>query len=255
MPLTFPAQLGGDVSGTVEAVGPGVTSLAVGDRVMGMINPFADGAYADKIVVPATLLARVPAKLDLAEAAALPMGALTGSQLIEVGLKPTKGDVVLVTGAAGSVGRAAVYAAAKAGAKVVAGVRKGSEAVVKDLPVAAVIDLADLAAAKATGPFDGIADTVGGLVVERLARFLKRGGTIASAVSPTPVPDAAHGVTVKPVWVAFDGPRLTAFAEEVAAGRYTVPIARKLPLIEAAEAHRVAERGASRGKVLLVPKA
>jgi NADPH2:quinone reductase len=60
MPLEFPAQLGGDVSGTVEAVGEGVTALKVGDRVMGMINPMKNGAYAEKIVAPAAAFVTVP---------------------------------------------------------------------------------------------------------------------------------------------------------------------------------------------------
>lgn len=82
LPLTFPAQLGGDVSGTIEAVGSGVSGLAVGDRVMGMLNTFENGAYAEKVIAPAATLVRVPGGLELADAAAIPMTALTGTQLI-----------------------------------------------------------------------------------------------------------------------------------------------------------------------------
>lgn len=254
MPLAFPAQLGGDISGTVEAVGKGVSTFAPGDRVMGMINPMAEGGYAEKVVAYAGQLALVPEALDLADAAAIPMGALTGLQLVEQGLKPAKGDRILVTGAGGSVGRAAIYAAADIGAEVVAGVRAGGEDAVAGLPVSAVVDVNDLAAVEALGPFDGVADTIGGLMAERLARFIKRGGIMASVVSPPPVPDEEHGVAVVPVWVEFQPDRLTQFAERVVRGDYAVPIADRISLAEAARAHAQVERGGTRGKLVLMPE-
>jgi NADPH:quinone reductase-like Zn-dependent oxidoreductase len=252
MPLAFPAQIGGDLAGTVESIGSGVEGIKVGDRVMGMINPMANGAYAEKVAVAAALLTRVPLGLDLTDAAAIPMAGLTGCQLIETGLVPEPGDRVLVTGAAGAVGRAAVYAAAAAGARVIAGIRPGREGDVADLPISSTVDINDVAAVRALGLLDGIADTVGGLTVERLAPCVKRGGRIASVVSPPPVPDEERGVAVVPVWVSFDAVRLSVFAEKVASGEYQMPIARKLPLASAADAHRQAERSGRRGKIVLI---
>jgi NADPH2:quinone reductase len=254
MPLAFPAQLGGDISGTVEAVGEGVSTFAPGDRVMGMINPMAEGGYAEKVVAYAGQLAHVPVTLDLGDAAAIPMGSLTGCQLVEQGLKPSKGDRILVTGAGGSVGRAAIYAAADIGCEIVAGVRAGSESAVAGLPLYAVVDINDLASVEALGPFDGVADTVGGLAAERLARFVKHGGIMASVVSPPPVPDEEHGVVVVPVWVDFQPERLTRFAEGVARGDYSIPVAERIPLAEAARAHAQLERGGTRGKLVLMPE-
>lgn len=254
LPLHFPAQLGGDVSGVVEAVGPDVTELAVGDRVMGMIDPFNNGAYAEKIIAYAAGLVRVPEAIDLADAAAIPMAALTGSQIIETGLRPKLGDRVLVTGAAGSVGRAAVYAAAASGARVFAGVRHGSEDGIHDLPIAGIVDINDLASVEALAPFDGIADTVGGLTAERLARYAKAGAIMASVVSPPPVPDDDYEVTVVPVLVAFDATRLKAFADEVAAGRQQVLVAARFALADAPRAHALMEAGSLRGKVILNPE-
>lgn len=252
MPLRFPARIGGDVSGTVEAVGEGVTGFAVGDRVMGMLNPFAEGSYGEKIAAPAAAFAKVPAGLDLVDAAALPTGVLTGLQLIEDGLQPKAGDRVLVVGAGGSVGRAAVYAAVARGAQVIAGVRGRSRAAVADLPVAAVVDLDDAAAVAAAGPFDGIADTVGGRVAERLCDRLRPGAALASVAAPPPVPEDA-AIPVIPVWVGFNAERLTRFAEAVAQGRYQVPIAHRLPLAQAAQAHALLEAGGVNGKILLLP--
>lgn len=250
MPLRFPARLGGDLAGVVSAVGEGVTAFKIGDRVMGMINPFADGAYAEKVAAPAAAFAHVPENLDLRLAAALPTGVLTGLQLIEDALKPAAGARILVTGAAGSVGRAAVYAAHAAGAQVIAGVRRGAKPT--DLPVTATVDLDDARAVAAAGPFDGIADTVGGRVAERLCEHLRPGGVLASVAAPAPVPEDSS-IPVVPVWVSFNAARLERFAQSVARGEYVVPIAQSLPLDQAARAHALLDAGGVGGKLLLIP--
>jgi len=253
MPLQFPAQLGGDVSGTVEAVGDGVTGFKAGDRVIGMINPAADGAYAEKIVASAGFFTKLADGVDLVDAAALPMGALTGIQLIELGVKPQPGQRILVTGAGGSVGRAAAYVAAAAGALVVAGVRGKAKSQVEDLPVAAIVDLADADEVAAAGPYDAIADTVGGRVAERLCKHLRAGGVLASVCSPPPLPPVGSSISLAPVWVSFDGPRLARFVADLAAKGWTMPVAHRVPLAEAARAHALLDAGGVGGKILIVP--
>ena len=119
-PVEFPAILGRDISGVVRAIGEGVTGFAPGDKVMALTWK----AYAELVVVPATELTLVPQGLDLVEAAALPLVTLTGEQLITVGTKIQQEQTVLVSGAVGSVGRSAVWTAKKAGAIVIAGVKK-----------------------------------------------------------------------------------------------------------------------------------
>ena len=79
MPLDLPAILGRDVSGEVVAVGPGVTAFRVGERVLGIVK----NGYADYVVAPVGAWAAVPPKLDLVDAAALPLVLLTGAQLVE----------------------------------------------------------------------------------------------------------------------------------------------------------------------------
>ena len=92
-PITFPGILGIDVSGTVEAPGPGVKNFSVGDRVFAM----ADKTHAEFCVVKAEILAKIPEGLDLIEAAALPLVLITGSQLAN-GTEVGPGQTVLVTG-------------------------------------------------------------------------------------------------------------------------------------------------------------
>src|SRR5207248_2827093 len=120
MPLQFPAVLGRDVSGEVVETGPGVTAFRPHDKVLGVVQH----GYAEEVVAPAAALARVPEGLDVRDAAALPLVTLTGVELIEEAVQPQKGDLILVTGAVGNVGRSAVYAAKRLGARVIAGVRK-----------------------------------------------------------------------------------------------------------------------------------
>jgi len=253
MPLVFPARIGGDVAGTVDAVGAGVTEFRVGDRVMGMINPMANGAYAQKVVFAAASFAIVPDSLDLVAAAALPTGALTGTQLIERAIHPAARSKGLVSGAAGSVGRAAVFAALDAGAVVYAGVRGSAFAASRDLPVAGIVDLADQNALAAAGPFDFIADTVGGAVAENLFAHVKADGIVASIAVPPPNPPAGSSQRFVSLIVSFDRPRLEQFARELAAKTRRMPIAQRLPLAEVARAHELMERGSVGGKILLLP--
>lgn len=253
VPLTFPTRLGGDVAGVVEAIGPGVTQFAIGDRVAGMINPFANGAYAACVVAPEPCFARVPEGIDLADASAAPTGILTGTQLIERGVRPSPGDRVLVAGAAGSTGRAAVMAALDAGAIVYAGVRPESREAVADLPVAGIVDLADDAALANAGPFDAVADTIGGAIAERLFRHVRADGIVATIAVPPPEPPASSTQRFCSLTVAFDRPRLERFLREWAAGGKSVPIAHRLPLADVAEAHRLMEGGGVGGKIILIP--
>ena len=127
-PVQLPAILGRDAAGEVIEVGPGVDAFAVGDKVLGLVWQ----AYAERVAAPVDAWARLPAGLDVVDAGALPLILLTGAQLAEEAVRPVPGHVVLVTGAVGSVGRAALFGARAAGAKVWAGVevatRGGGEA-------------------------------------------------------------------------------------------------------------------------------
>jgi NADPH:quinone reductase-like Zn-dependent oxidoreductase len=253
MPMTFPARLGGDVAGTVDAVGPGVSGFAVGDRVMGMINPMANGAYAEKVVFHASSFTHVPEGIDLVEAAALPTGVLTGVQLIEKAINPAPGSVGLVIGAGGSTGRAAVLAALDAGAIVYAGVRGSSLEAVADLPVAGVIDLSQPNALDGIGPFDFLADTVGGPVAEAAFTHMKPDGVVASIAVPAPNPPANSPQRFSALYVVFDGPRLQRFARDLKEKNRTMPIAHTMKLSEVTTAHNLMEQGGVGGKIVLVP--
>src|SRR5580692_2279581 len=114
-PMHFPSLIGVDMAGTVVKIGSGVENFSAGDQVFAM----ADNTYAELCVVKAAVLARVPNGLDLIQAAALPLVTVTGNQLLAAtGIK--KGQTVMILGAAGSVGRSAVFTAKVRGAVVFA---------------------------------------------------------------------------------------------------------------------------------------
>src|SRR6202030_3531526 len=110
-PLQLPAILGRDVSGVVRAVGANVKHFRAGDRVLALTW----ATYAELVAVNDSDVTHLPDGVDLTDAAAIPLVALTGDQLVRLATNAQKGQVVLVTGALGSVGRAAVHTAKKIG--------------------------------------------------------------------------------------------------------------------------------------------
>lgn len=246
MPLDLPAVLGRDVSGEVVEVGPGVGTLKRGDEVLGLVRR----GYAERVVASADAFARVPPGLGLRDAAALPLVVLTGAQLIEEAVQPKRGDTVLVTGAIGGVGRTAVHVAKLHGARVIAGVRAEQKAAAAELGADRVVAIDDAAEIAGLPQLDAIADTVGHETVAKLLEHLKPGGTLGSVLGEPP---AARGkpVVVRAFLAHPDATRLRELAEAVARGALRIPIALRLPLAQAAEAQRLAERGGLGGKVLL----
>jgi NADPH:quinone reductase-like Zn-dependent oxidoreductase len=247
MPLTLPAVLGRDVAGTVAAMGPGVSAFAVGDRVLGRVP---GGGYAELVVAPVDAWAVAPAALNLADAGALPLVLLTGAQLAEEATDARAGETILVTGATGSVGRVAVYAAKQRGAKVYAGVRAKHRAEAAKLGADAVVAIDDDKEIGGLPMLDGLADTVGGETASKLLSKLKPGGKLGTAVGE-PAGARERGFQVKSFLTHSDPKRLGELAQAVADGKLIVPIAKRFSLAEAAAAHELGEKHVD-GKVLLV---
>ena len=245
-PLQFPGLIGVDVSGTVVKLGPGVEGFSVGDRVFAM----ADNTYAELCVVKASVLAKVPKGLDLIEAAALPLVTVTGNQLLSAtGIKA--GQTVLVLGAAGNVGRSAVFTAKQRGAVVIAGVLKRQIDEAKTVGADQVVATDDDNAIANLPALDAVADAVGGRTAEKLIAKVKPGGVFA-AVNGAPQNAAEYpSVKVVSVFSKFDRETLEFMAEAVRDGKLVIPIGERLPLSEAAEAQAAAEKGGI-GKILLV---
>jgi NADPH:quinone reductase-like Zn-dependent oxidoreductase len=245
-PIKFPGLIGVDIAGTAVKIGLGVEGFSVGDQVFAM----ADNTYAELCVVKAAILAKVPEGLDLIQAAALPLATTTGNQLLlATGIKA--GQTVLVVGAAGSVGRSAVFTAKTRGATVIAGVLKRQIDDATTVGADQVVATDDETAIANLPPLDAVADTVGGRIAQKLMAKVKPGGVYTSVVGAPQ--NAAEYPSVKAVAVfsKFDRKTLEFMAEAVRSGKLVIPISLKLPLSEAAEAQAAAEKGGV-GKILLV---
>ncbi len=249
-PLTFPAILGRDVSGVVRAVGANVRHFKPGERVFALTN----AAYAELVAVPESNLTHLPDGVDLVDAAAIPLVSLTGDQLVRLATNVQKGQTVVVTGAVGSVGRAAVHSAKKLGAQVIAGVRTSQLADARSLGVSAVLAIDDDEAIARLGPVDAIADTVGGEVAAKLIARVKPGGCFGYA-SVLPEGTAALNPTVKiaRVYAQPDPSKVREFADDVRDGKFVLPIGLRLPLRDAAEAQVLAQKGGIGKIILLAP--
>ncbi len=246
-PIQFPGLIGVDMAGTVMNVGPEVETFTAGNRVFAM----ADNTYAELCVVKADVLADIPEGLDLIEAAALPLVTTTGNQLLSAtGIKA--GQMVMVVGAQGNVGRSAVFTAKERGATVIAGVLKRQMDEAKNVGADQVVATDDDTAISNLPPLDAVADTVGGRTAEKLIGKVKPGGVFATVLEAPR--NAAEYPSVKVVFVfsKFDRGTLQFMAEAVRDGKLEIPIGRKMPLSEAGEAHAFAEKGGI-GKILLVP--
>jgi NADPH:quinone reductase-like Zn-dependent oxidoreductase len=246
-PLELPTILGRDISGIVRAMGDRVSGFKPGDKVMALGNK----AYAELAVVEAKDLAFVPEKLDLVKAAALPLVTLTGEQLITRGTKIQRGQTVLVTGAVGNVGRSAVWTAKKAGAVVIAGVKKAQLKEAATLGADQVLALDDAGALEKLGFIDAVADTVGGETAQKLLGKVKQGGVFASVLGAPGNAKMHPTVKVEAIQSVSEAGTLRVLAEDVVAGRLVIPIDRMVPLAEAGKAQAAAEKGGV-GKILLL---
>jgi NADPH:quinone reductase-like Zn-dependent oxidoreductase len=177
---------------------------------------------------------------------------VTGNQLLSAtGIKA--GQTALVVGAAGNVGRSAVFSAKARGATVIAGVLKRQMQMDEAKTVGAdhFVATDDDTAIANLPPLDAVADTVGGRTAEKLIAKVKPGGVYASVVGAPQNAANYPSVKVVPVFSTFDRKTLEFMAEAVRDGKLVIPISRKLPLREAAEAQAEAEKGGT-GKILLV---
>ena len=254
-----PFVLGWDVSGLVEEVGFGVTTLAPGDEVYGMPwFPRAAGAYAEFVTAPSRQFARKPAAASHEQAAAVPLAALTAWQALVDTAHLQAGQKVLVHAAAGGVGHFAVQLAHRLGAHVIGTARAGRHDWLRELGVDEVIDYTTTRFEDAVSDADVVIDLVGDAhdaTSTRSVGVLRRGGllvAIPAGVSPELAATAeAAGVRTSAFLVEPDGPALARIGELVDAGHIQIGVEDVLDLNQAAQAHARGEAGRTRGKLVL----
>jgi NADPH:quinone reductase-like Zn-dependent oxidoreductase len=204
------------------------------------------------VAVQAAVLTHLPDGSDLIDAAAIPLVSLTGDQLIRHATRVVSGQTIFVSGALGSVGRAAVHTAKKLGATVIAGVRARQLAQVAQLGVSHAIAIDDDAAIASLEAVDGVADTVGGETAAKLFRKIREGGRFGYAsVFPADAPAMNPTVVVTRVFARPDASKVRELADDIRDGAFSLPISRHLPLLDAATAHALMQHGGA-GKIVLV---
>lgn len=260
-----PVVVGVDFAGVVDAVGPGVTRVAPGDRVVGGtdFSRGQRGSYADTVLVRDDQLCRVPDSVDITVAAALPITGVTAWRaVVELGRlqkAPPEKRRVLVLGASGGVGQLAVQIAKGKGGFVV-GVCSGRNAeLVRAVGADVVLDYTQgdaLVQARPHGPFRVVIDCAGGYSGSGCRKLLAPSGrhVIVAGDDPSAMvqtviaPRRSKSILGRP-----NGALLEPLVAAVADGSLTVPIAQTLPLTDAEEAHRLSQSGRMTGKLVLLP--
>ncbi len=246
--------LGTDFAGVVEAIGPAVTRYRVGDRVFGA----RFGAHAEYVVVREDkTVAPMPANLTFEQAAPLAFGGITALSYLKDQTPVQPGDRVLVNGASGSVGSAAVQLARHFKAHVTGVCSAGNTQLVRSLGAERVIDYTKEDFAQARQAYDVILDTVGNCSFERCAAALAAGGRLGLVVSTL---GTSLGARVRP---SRGGRRIAAgvattsnaglhFLKQLAeSGEYKPVIDRTYPFDRIIDAHAHVETGHKKGNVVV----
>jgi NADPH:quinone reductase-like Zn-dependent oxidoreductase len=249
---TFPLVLGWDVSGVVEALGPGLTRLKLGDEVFSRPDISRDGAYAEFIVIKESEVALRPKSIDHIHSAALPLAGLTAWQSLFVAGGLTAGQRVLVHAAAGGVGTLAVQLAKWKGAYVIGTASARNHEFLRKLGVDQVVDHQTERFEEVMQPVDVILDTMGGDIQERSWKMLKRGGILISVASPPSAEiAAAHAVRQAFVFTQPNAGQLAEIAALADAERLKAIVETILPLSDATRGQELSEGGHTRGKIVL----
>jgi NADPH:quinone reductase-like Zn-dependent oxidoreductase len=229
-----PLTLGSDLSGVVEKLGPGVTDLTPADEVYGVTNPQFCGAQAEFAVAAAGMIARKPQSLNHVEAASAPVIAVTAWQMLFQYAQATRGQTVMIVGAAGNVGAYAVQMAVDAGIQVVAIARSGDEELLHSLGAKSVIDSSKPAFERELPQVDAILDTVGGATLQSCVAALKPGGKLVTVVAKQPLP--AEAVFF---YAEVTTARLQTLTTLFDAGTIRARVGSVMPLSEARQAQRM----------------
>ena len=245
----LPKTTGQEVSGVVDEIGEGVGDVSVGDRVFG--GAAGGGGVAELAILEH--YAPIPGSLDFAGAAALPVAVETATRTLDT-LGVTAGQTVLVNGASGAVGVAAVQLARLRGARVIGTAGPSNQDYLRSF------------GAEPTTYGDGLAERVRELAPEGVDRALDAagGGVLPALVELTGAPERVVTIAdyagAQQTGVQFSGGMgptrawhsLREVADMIEAGRFSLPVAQTFPMDQIGEAHRLSETGHVRGKLVVL---
>jgi NADPH:quinone reductase-like Zn-dependent oxidoreductase len=246
----LPLIPGYDIAGVVEKTGAKVTNLKAGDAVYGY--PTFGGGWAEYVTVKQWEMAAKPKALNFAEAAAVPMGALTAWQALVDTAQLHPGQTILVHGGSGGVGSFAVQIAKARGARVIATASTANQDLLKQLGADVAIDYTKTRFEDVAKDVDAVLDPVGKETLARSYGVVKKGGIVMSLVArPDPVELEKRGIRGAAISVHPDAEDLAEIARLIDAGKIKPVVTEVLPLSEAIAAQRQAETHHTRGKLVL----
>ncbi|MFM5931300.1 MAG: NADP-dependent oxidoreductase [Novosphingobium sp.] len=276
-PYRLPTTMGNELAGVVEAVGPGVSRFAPGNRVFARTAKNAMGAFAEFAIVPENLLAIVPAPLDFPAAAGIPLAGLTALQALRDEMGIGSGSRVFIPGGAGGVGTFAIQIAKGLGAHVITTASPRGRDLVERLGADEVIDYTSQRFEDHVSGVDGVFDLIGGDTLIKAFGVVKKGGMVLS-VTALPEPQTAlkdlkmgfgyaalfwlislqlrlrawrHGARYRFLFMHPSGPELDELGRMVEDSRLTPVIDRVFPFAELPQALAYLEQGRAKGKVVV----
>jgi NADPH:quinone reductase-like Zn-dependent oxidoreductase len=244
---------GTDVSGTIDTLGEGVTGWKVGEPVLGFARN--SGSYAEYAIVPVNSLGRKPKSLSFEEAAGIPIAAETAYRSLHETARISRGQTVLIHGAAGGVGSAAVQIAKAAGARVIGTASPGNHEFLRSLGADQVIDYRSQRFEDVVRSVDVVLNTANAETNMRSIAVVKPGGVLVSVVGPPNAiacaaanircgrPDRETGASVADI--------LARVADLVDAGKLKVPVQEVFSMEDAGKAWNISRSGHARGKLIV----
>jgi NADPH:quinone reductase-like Zn-dependent oxidoreductase len=250
--VQLPYVPGFDVSGVVAEVGEGVTRYAPGDEVYAMLHLRRGGAYAEYAIVLDAEAAPKPARASHADAASLPMVALTSWQALFDTADLQPGETVLIHAGAGGVGSVAVQLAKWRGARVIATASQRNHAFLRSLGADVVIDYTTQRFEDVAREVDVVLDPIGGETQVRSLDTLRDGGRLVGLLGLTrAAQDPDRGIQTTAILVDPDSTQLARIAALVDDGHVRPVVSHVFTLDQAPEAHRQSETRRTRGKIVL----
>ena len=253
--VKFPVILGCELAGKIVEVGSRVTRFQIGDEVFAMM-PTHWGANAERVVLAENLVVKKPAKLSMREAAAIPVAAMTSLRGLVQRAHVRPGERVLINGASGGVGLAAVQIAKAHGAIVTAVCGGDSFARVRELGADEVIDYKTTDFTAGEAKYDVIFDCVGNAGYVKCSRVL-RGRRVHVTTMPTPATfirqffNPIFGTKVFALLTTGNGQDLEIIRSMIEDGKLKPMVDRVYPFEEIATAHEYSKSGRAKGKIIL----
>lgn len=251
--VSLPATLGGDVTGVVVELGPGVQGFEIGQSVYGQAGAMSgQGSFAEFTPVKSSQLAPSPRGLDDVMVAALPLVSTSAYQALVDHMNLQSEQKILIHGGAGGIGSVAIQLAKHLGAYVATTARGADIEFVKSLGANEAIDYENQDFTQLISDYDAVFDTVGGGTNEKSYAVLRRGGTLVSMVAQ---PDETRvekcGINYVAQFTRCTTERLIAITKLVESGAIKVKVDKVFSLDQAAEALEYLKSGHPQGKVVI----